>query len=147
MSNSSTPKDRSKTAITRAAGGRFAPGTSAGPGRPRKAETFAEQVRRRCRWPQIIDRLERIVLDEKSRPTDVIAAAHELLDRAWGKPPTDLHITAGGASPLSRDLSAVPLDERRELLAKIRALPYACEPDGSDGGTGEGDEGDGHEHG
>lgn len=134
MSESSASKGGQEL-VTRAERGRFAVGVpSANPkGRPKRGETLAESWRRSTDWEKIRDRLEGIVLDQKARHADVIAAASELLDRSWGRAVAvhELAVTNGAAAP-ARDLSSMPLEQRRALLAQIRSLPIASEPHDED---------------
>ena len=125
MSNGSARKT-GRELVARGDRGRLQPGTvSLNPkGRPRRGETRAEHVRRQVDWELVDARMIRIITNPKSKDHDAIAAWIALNDRGFGRPISSHELTIGVSSGVpSRDLSAMPLEERRALLAKIRALP------------------------
>ncbi len=91
-------------------------------GRPRSGLAFAERVRERIDPDMMIDLAMRVAEDTGMTPAERLAALWPLIDRGFIKPPAQLeaHVT-GNATP-SYDLSKLPLDERRALLEKLRAL-------------------------
>lgn len=100
-------------------------GTSGNPrGRPRAGQAFAERVRERVDPDTVIDIALRLAADPSVPDERKLAALLPLIDRGFIKPPAghELTVTAG-ATATSRDIAALPLEERRELLARIRRVP------------------------
>ena len=93
-------------------------------GRPKRGTSLAERVRWIVDPDELVEFLLGVVRDGKAKIESRLVAAGQLLDRGWGKPlsTVDLNVTGTPGAP-TRDLSGMTLDERRELLAKIRALP------------------------
>lgn len=121
MSKQSAEKDGEKTVIVaRAEGGRFATGNGGGPGRPKRGETRAEQVRRNVDWEKADARMLKILLDPKSKDADAIAAYRELNDRGYGRAVSqhELHVSRGDGG--SYDLSALSDEQLAERLAWLR---------------------------
>lgn len=121
MSQESAEKDGAKT-VVRVEAGRFAVGNPGGPGRPRRGETRAEQVRRNVDWEKADARLVAILANPKSKDADAIAAYNALNDRGWGKPLAshELTVNRGDEGPRLRpDLTA---DELRAALAACDAV-------------------------
>lgn len=129
MSEQSTEKDGQ---VIRAERGRFAAGGPGGPGRPKRGETRAEQVRRNVDWEKADARMVAILTNPNSKDADAIAAYSALNDRGWGKPLAshELHVNRGDDAP-EYDVAGLPLDERRALLEKVRALRLTDATDGS----------------
>lgn len=119
MSDDSAEKDGT---IIRAERGRFAEGNRGGPGRPKRGETRAEQVRRNVDWEKADARMVAVMLDPKTKPADSIAAYVALNDRGWGKPMSshELHVNPGDTER-RYNVNALSVDETRQLLEKIDA--------------------------
>lgn len=90
-------------------------------GRPRAGTAFAERVRERVDPDLVIELALRVAGDEALTPSERLAALWPLIDRGFVKPPTT--INASVTSSVERDWSALPIDERRELLERLRAVP------------------------
>lgn len=124
MSQHSTSETRAEP--VRGERGRFAPGgPSANPhGRPKRGMSLAERVRHRADPDELVDFLIGVVRNEKAKLEARLEAARQLFDRGWGKPLASHEISVAVPGPAAgRDLSALPVDERRDLLAKLRGLP------------------------
>lgn len=104
------------------------PGQSGNPrGRPRSGLAFAERVRERVDPDLVIDLAMRVAEDEELSPAARLNALWPLIDRGFIKPPTTLAATVSAAVEPTFDVTALPLDEQRNLLDLIRraraALP------------------------
>ena len=106
----------------------FQPGQSGNPGgRPRGAAAIAREV---CGGSpeKLASALLGIVEDPNARARDRIAAAAELWDRGWGKPPAYAAIEAEnplGLSAVDEEIAAIAetLAKERDELAAKRARP------------------------
>jgi hypothetical protein len=102
------------------------PGQSGNPkGRPRSGLAFAERVRERIDPDMIIDLAMRVAEDETLSVKTRLEALWPLIDRGFLKPPTTIAAQVHTTSSPTRDWSVVPIDERRELLARIRGAGRA----------------------
>lgn len=119
-SNGSKPPAAS---LVRREGGRFAPGTAGGPGRPKRGVPIGESWRRDVNWERMREVLETIATSAKAKDADRISAIRELLDRAWGKPLSshELHVSQGEPEP--RSLAHLSDARLAELLAEIDGGP------------------------
>jgi hypothetical protein len=115
--------------------GRFGPGNRGNPkGRPRSGLAFAERVRERIDPDLIIDLAVRVAADETLSPKVRLEALWPLIDRGFIKPPTTIAAQVETTTS-SRDWQAIPLDERRALLERIRGIPRVQNPKVLDGGS------------
>ena len=96
-------------------------------GRPRTGLACAEKVR------ELVDPAEWVAFElavarDPKMPLDRRAAAwHALIDRGFTKPAQGVDLlVAGSAGAVTRDWSALPLDERRALLERL-SLPATSE--------------------
>ena len=96
-------------------------------GRPRVGDSLANAFRQKFSPERIVELAEKLAESAESEQVR-LSALQLIAERAHGKVVTtiDASITAEGAAP-SRDWSSMPLDERRELLARIRAVPELTE--------------------
>lgn len=110
-----------------ATAGSWKPGQSGNPkGRPRSGLAFAERVRERIDPDLIIDLAVRVAADETLSPKTRLEALWPLIDRGFIKPPTTIAAQVQ-TTTTTRDWSAVPLEERRALLAQLRGVRPALE--------------------
>ena len=79
---------------------------------------------------ELVDFALGMMRNEKARPADRLAAHAWLSYRALGKAlqPTELLATFHTANDNERDWSALPLDERRALLERLRSVPPLAQP-------------------
>ena len=105
----------------------FVKGTSGNAtGRPKGAAGIARYIGEQTKdGHELVDRLLALSRSESAPVRDVAAATLALLDRLVGKPmqPSELALSTTGTPVPGRDWSALPLDERRELLDRLRAVP------------------------
>lgn len=125
MPQDSAQKDgQESVAIARAERGRFAAGHKGGPGRPKRGETRAEQVRRNVDWEGADARMVAIIANPKSKDTDAIAAYNALNDRAWGKPLSshELRVNPGDSAPADGErIAALLTDAELAMFERIKA--------------------------
>ena len=97
-------------------------------GRPRVGDSLANAVRQKFSPERIVELAEKLACTAESEQVR-LAALQLLAERGFGKVVTtiDASITAEGSAPPERDWSAMPLAERRELLARLRAVPELVE--------------------
>ena len=104
----------------------FIKGTSGNAlGRPKGAAGLARFIGEQTKdGHELVDRLLALSRSESAPVRDVLAATMALLDRLAGKPmqPSELALSTGTPT-LARDWASMPLGERRELLARLRAVP------------------------
>ena len=109
----------------------FIKGTSGNAsGRPKGAAGLARYIAERTKdGHELVDRLLALSRSESAPVRDVAAATLALLDRLVGKPmqPAELALSTTGTPVPGRDFSSLPIDERRELLARLRAVPELVE--------------------
>ena len=100
-------------------------------GRPTRGLSLSERCRRIADPDEIIGFLVATMRNEKIKIESRLVAAGQLLDRGWGKPlaSVDLAVTSSPTEG-ARDWSAVPLEERKSLLERIRSIPELVEGDG-----------------
>lgn len=98
-------------------------------GRPRGGQAFAERVRALVDPDVVIDIALRLAADPAVPDERKLAALLPLIDRGFIKPASahELTVTSGG-SATTRDIAAMPIEERRDLLARIRRVPELAEP-------------------
>lgn len=98
-------------------------------GRPRTGLAAAEKVR------ELVDPAEWVAFElsiarDVAQSTERRASAwHSLIDRGFVRPPVGLDASISQASAPQRDWSQMSIDDRRELLARLRAVP-ALKTDG-----------------
>ena len=105
--------------------GRFAPGTSGnGHGRPKGFAGLARAIRERtCDGEALLDFALKVLQSDAEETRDRIAALQWLGDRGWGKALQAVELSLESAQPAANyDMSKLSVEERRELLGKIRAL-------------------------
>lgn len=103
--------------------GSWKPGTSGNPnGRPRSGLAFAEAVRERIDPHQVLDLVARHLEDEDVPIAQRLATVLPYLHAGFVKPPTttDVNVSTGAAAEAAR-LDAIPIEERRRLLADLEA--------------------------
>jgi hypothetical protein len=110
--------------VKRGKDGRWLPGHSPkpGPGRPTGFAGLARKIRDATGDGQeLLEIALEIARDKKAKHRDRIAAVQLLCDRGWGKPlqSVELHaaISTTGAALPTADITALPLERQRELLA------------------------------
>lgn len=105
----------------------FIKGTSGNAsGRPKGAAGLARYIALTTQdGHELVDRLIALSRSKSAPVRDVLAATMALLDRLAGKPmmSAELSLSTTGTPVPGRDWSALPLDERRELLDRLRAVP------------------------
>lgn len=92
-------------------------------GRPRVGDSLANAVRQRFSPERIAELAGKLA--ESAESEQVRLSALQLLsERGYGKVVSvvDATISSAHAAP-ERDWSAMPIDERRELLARLRGVP------------------------
>lgn len=105
--------------------GSWRPGISGNPaGRKPNGETLADAYRAKFTPERIVELAERLATEAVSEQVRLQALAM-ISERAHGKVANvlDASINAGTSSTDYSHLSAMPLDERRLLLAKLRGEP------------------------
>lgn len=113
--------------------GSFKPGVSGNPnGRPRMPNAAAEKIRERVDLDRVLDLVDVVLAetstaDERADARDRLAVVLPVLDRGYTKPPQGMDVTVGASQAPQRDWSAMPLEERRELLNRVRAIPVLGE--------------------
>lgn len=92
-------------------------------GRPRAGLALAERIRERLDPDTLLDLAVRVAADETLSPERRLEVLIPLYDRGYLKPPTTIaaKVETTDATP-RRDWSAVPLEQRRELLAELRRV-------------------------
>jgi len=92
-------------------------------GRPRSGLAFAEAARRRIDPDVVLDLVVRCLADEDVPIAQRLMTVLPFVHAGYLKPPvtTDLNVNGSGA-PV-RDFGAMSIDERRELLGRLRAVP------------------------
>lgn len=135
------PKSKGRPKGSPPTPGSWPKGVSGNPtGRPRHGLAFAEKVRERVNPDMVIDLAMRVAEDETLSPAERLTALWPLVDRGFIKPPQtiDATLTNGNASS-SYSLDHLSLDERRDMLAKLRAgkrlesdAPRLVEPQATD---------------
>jgi len=91
-------------------------------GRPRTGLAFSERIRERLDPDVVITLLLRHLADEDVPIAARLASALPYIGAGYAKPATATDLTINGSTP-TRDFSAMSLDERRELLGRLRAVP------------------------
>lgn len=100
------------------------PGQSGNPaGRPRTGLAFAERVRERVDPDTVITLALEVLADDNIPARERLVALWPLIDRGFIKPPTTSDINVNGGGVPQRDFASMSIDERRDLLAKLRAVP------------------------
>ena len=104
-------------------------------GRPRAGLALAERIRERLDPDVLIDLAKRVAADETLSESARIATLLPLYDRGYIKPPTTIAAQIE-TTTVQRDYSAMPLEERRALLDRIKGLPARVQnPKVLDGGA------------
>ena len=88
----------------------FQPGNNANPrGRPPSGRALAEKIRAKAGDDAAVyvDELHRMALSRRIAPKVRVEVMRVLLDRGFGKPPTDINVSSGSAL----DLTGVDLDK------------------------------------
>lgn len=96
------------------------PGQSGNPGgKPKDLHNMRELAR--THTPAAIATLAEIMINPKAKESSRVAAAGELLDRAWGKPTQPIEHQVG-------EQSIIPMDEVERRLREIGRLPSIPPP-------------------
>jgi len=93
-------------------------------GRPKGAAGIARYIGEQTKdGHELVDRLLVLSRSESAPVRDVAAATMALLDRFAGRPMQqgELLLSTTGTPVPGRDFGSLPIDERRELLARLRA--------------------------
>ncbi len=92
-------------------------------GRPRVGHALAERIRERLDPDAVIELALEVAADVTLPAERRLAALYGLADRGFTKPAVDTNISVNTSTTPQRDWSAVPLAERRELLARLQNVP------------------------
>ncbi len=80
----------------------------------------------------MIDLALRAACDENLPVLDRLDALLKLIDRGYLRPPTTSAVLLETRGGTARDLSAIPIDQRRAMLAAIQAAPRLAPADTDD---------------
>ena len=91
-------------------------------GRPRSGLALAERIRERVTPDQLIDLVTEALGDVRIDIEKRVSLAMQLASYGYSRPATgvDLLVQGSSGASSSADWSAVPIDERRAILAEIR---------------------------
>lgn len=92
-------------------------------GRPKRGQSLAERTRWKTDPDEVIDFWIATMRDTKAKIEARLAAAQQLADRGWGKPLATHELAINTGANGGRDWSVLPIEDRRALLEKLRAVP------------------------